>query len=87
MSDVNCNIGIYNNARTTNLKISYTIFMLPLNQLLSNIPAKIVDIPIHNNVIDPDTKFPKIVLFVIIELYSFLRIYQVWRNMRYSIQN
>jgi hypothetical protein len=71
MSDVNCNIGMYNNAKTTNLKISYIIFILPLNQLLSNIPAKIVDIPIHSNVIDPATKSSNIALFVIIECIPF----------------
>jgi len=71
MSEVNCNIGMYSNTRTTNLKISYIIFMLPLNQLLSNIPAKIVEIPIQSNVIVPDAKFPNIDLFVIIEVIPF----------------
>ncbi len=45
--------------------------MLPLNQLLSNIPAKIVDIPIHNNVIEPEKKFPNIILFVNTEFIPF----------------
>ena len=71
MSDVNCNMGMYNNAKTTSLKISYIILILPLNQLLSSIPAKIVDIPIHNNVMVPDTKFPNIDLLVIIDATPF----------------
>jgi hypothetical protein len=41
--------------------------MLPLNQLLRSIPAKIVDMPIQSNVIVPDAKFPNSTLFVIIE--------------------
>ena len=65
--DVNCSIGIYSSPKTTNRRISYNILILPLNQLLNNIPAKIVDIPIHNKVIDPDTKSSRISLFVSIE--------------------
>ena len=45
--------------------------MLPLNQLLNNTPAKIVDIPIHSNVIVPDAKLSSIDLFVIIEVIPF----------------
>jgi hypothetical protein len=62
---------MYNNPKTTNLKMSYIILILPLNQLLRRIPAKIVDIPIHSSVIVPDAKFPNSDLFVIIDAIPF----------------
>jgi hypothetical protein len=51
--EVNWSTGIYNKARTTNLRISDIVLILPLNQLLSNEPAKIVAIPIQSSVIVP----------------------------------
>jgi hypothetical protein len=42
------------------------ILMLPLNQLLSKVPASIVAIPIHSSVIVPWAKLPTIILLEII---------------------
>ena len=39
--------------------------------MLNNTPAKIVDIPIHSNVMVPDAKLSSIDLFVIIEVIPF----------------
>ena len=52
-TDVNCRIGIYNNASTTSRKISDIVRILPLNQLLKSDPASIVAIPIQSRVIVP----------------------------------
>ena len=52
-TDVNCRIGIYNNANTTRRKISDIVSILPLNQLLRSDPARIVAIPIQRSVIVP----------------------------------
>ena len=65
-TDVNCKIGIYSKVRTTSLRISEIILILPLNQLLSKVPANIVAIPIHSKVIVPWAKLPTIILLEII---------------------
>ena len=65
-TDVNCKIGIYSKVRTTNLRISEIILILPLNQLLSKVPDNIVAIPIHSSVIIPWAKLPTIILLEII---------------------
>ncbi len=51
--DVNCKIGIYINANTTNLNISNTILALPFIQLLSKDPIMIIPMPISKRVIVP----------------------------------
>ena len=63
---VNCKMGMYNNAKTTNLRISDIVVILPLNQLLSREPASIVANPIQSKVIVPWIKLPMIILFVMI---------------------
>lgn len=65
-TEVNCKMGMYNNAKTTNLRISDIVVILPLNQLLSREPANIVANPIQSKVIVPWIKLPMIILFVMI---------------------
>lgn len=65
-TEVNCKIGMYNNAKTTNLRISDIVVILPLNQLLNREPASIVANPIQSKVIVPWMKLPMIILFVTI---------------------
>jgi hypothetical protein len=64
--DVNCKIGMYSKLRTTSLRISDMILILPLNQLLNKVPDSMVAIPIHSSVIVPWAKLPTIILLVII---------------------
>lgn len=58
--------GMYIKPSITNLKISESILILPLNQLLRNIPPKIVPRPIQIRVIEPLTKPPTTALVVMI---------------------
>ena len=73
-TDVNCKIGIYSKVRTTNLRISEIILILPLNQLLSKVPDNIVAIPIDSSVIIPWAKLPTIILLEIISESTSYRI-------------